>query len=72
MTRDAGLIMAGQKAEHYEIATYGSLIHLADTLGISGASELLKATLNEEKAADEKLSTIADTSVNTKAKEEVE
>jgi ferritin-like metal-binding protein YciE len=65
---DAGLIMAGQKAEHYEIATYGSLIVFAETLGLTKQAALLKKTIAEEKATDEKLSTLAEGSINQKAK----
>lgn len=70
MTRDAGLIMAGQKAEHYEIATYGGLISLAKTLGRPDIAEIMVQTLEEEKAADTKLSTIAEDRVNIGASEE--
>ena len=66
---DAGLIMAAQKVEHYEIATYGSLVALAQELGLEDAAALLDETLNEEKAADEKLSEIANT-VNSEANTE--
>jgi len=65
--RDVGLIFAGQKAEHYEIATYGGMIQLANTLGYGEVSELLKQTLEEEKKADELLSNIAENSVNRMA-----
>tara|TARA_R110002020_G_scaffold101592_1_gene239188 strand:- start:63 stop:557 length:495 start_codon:yes stop_codon:yes gene_type:complete len=58
---DAALIAASQKVEHYEIATYGTLASLADQLGLTKAKKLLGATLDEEKAADEKLSSISDT-----------
>ena len=67
--RDAGIISAGQKVEHYEIATYGTLAAFAKTLGEDEAAELLLETLNEEKEADEKLSEIADT-INVEADEE--
>lgn len=71
MTRDVGLIMAGQKAEHYEIASYGSMVQLAKTLDLgSEITGLLEETLNEEKGADEKLSAIAENNVNVEAKEE--
>jgi len=65
--RDAGIISAGQKVEHYEIATYGSLIQFAKTLNMEDAAELLRETLKEEKAADEKLSEIALKTVNMEA-----
>ncbi|WP_431225862.1 ferritin-like domain-containing protein (plasmid) [Serratia sp. L9] len=58
--RDAGLIGAAQKVEHYEIATYGTLLALAKKLGYREAAKLLEATLKEEKATDEKLSVISD------------
>jgi ferritin-like metal-binding protein YciE len=65
--RDAGIISAGQKVEHYEIATYGTLLAFAKLLGQKQAVSLLETTLNEEKAADEKLSEIAESSINAKA-----
>lgn len=58
--RDAGLIGAAQKVEHYEIATYGTLHALAKKLGYKDAVRLLEETLKEEKATDEKLTVIAD------------
>ncbi|HKC36128.1 MAG TPA: ferritin-like domain-containing protein [Chitinophagaceae bacterium] len=72
MTRDAGIIMAAQKVEHYEIATYGSLVQLAKTLGRNDAAELLHQTLEEEKQADEKLTEIAEWNVNQAAANETE
>jgi len=63
---DAGIISAGQKVEHYEIASYGTLRQFAETLGLSKAESLLAATLNEEKIADVKLSKIAQ-SINVEA-----
>ena len=56
---DAAMICAAQKVEHYEIAAYGSLIAYANLLGMDKAVELLETTLEEEKEADEKLSSIA-------------
>ena len=53
--RDAGIIAAGQKVEHYEIATYGTLAAYAGLLGLNEAQGLLHESLAEEKAADEKL-----------------
>jgi len=70
MTRDAGIIMAAQKVEHYEIATYGSLVQLAKTLGRNDAAEILHQTLEEEKQADEKLTEIAEWNVNQAAAQE--
>ncbi len=58
--RDAGLIGAAQKVEHYEIATYGTLIAMAKKLKLTEAATLLGDTLNEEKSTDEKLTDIAD------------
>ncbi len=65
--RDVALIMAAQKVEHYEIATYGSLITIARLLDYSTVADLLKETLKEEKEADEKLTKIAESSVNKQA-----
>ena len=59
--RDVGIIGAAQAVEHYEIARYGALAAWAKQLGMDDAAELLVQTLEEEKAADEKLSTLADT-----------
>jgi len=58
--RDAGLIGAAQKVEHYEIATYGTLIALATKLQLGEAANLLSATLDEEKSTDKKLTAIAE------------
>ena len=66
---DAGIISAGQKMEHYEIATYGTLRQFAETLGLTEAVSLLAATLEEEKAADEKLSEVATSAINVEAAE---
>ena len=51
-TRDVGLILAGQKVEHYEIATYGGLVQLARNLGHDDVAGILKTTLDEEKTAE--------------------
>lgn len=67
---DAGIILAGQKVEHYEIATYGTLCSFAQTLGIDDAADLLQQTLDEEKEADFTLSEISQ-SINVEAAEEV-
>jgi ferritin-like metal-binding protein YciE len=64
---DAGIISAGQKVEHYEIATYGTLRQFAETLGLQEAVTLLEETLDEEKAADEKLSEVATFAINIEA-----
>jgi ferritin-like metal-binding protein YciE len=66
---DAGIISAGQKVEHYEIATYGTLRQFAQTLGLDDVAELLQTTLDEEKAADQKLTEVAVTAVNVEANE---
>jgi len=68
--RDVGLIFAGQKAEHYEIATYGGMITLAKTLGYDDAADLLSQTLSEEKKADELLTNIAENDINYQAASE--
>jgi len=67
--RDAGLIAAAQKVEHYEMATYGCLRDWAQLLGNERASELLQETLDEEGAADNRLSSIAQ-SLNVAANED--
>lgn len=72
MTRDAGIISAAQKVEHYEIASYGTLRTLATTLGYSEAAELLEATLKEEKTCDELLTQIAEGAINQSASTEKE
>ncbi|MFZ4263297.1 ferritin-like domain-containing protein [Sphingobacterium sp. HJSM2_6] len=65
--RDAGIIAASQKVEHYEIATYGTIAAFAKVLGHQEALKILLKTLKEEKACDEKLTDIADTNLNSKA-----
>jgi ferritin-like metal-binding protein YciE len=65
--RDVGLIFAGQKAEHYEIATYGSLVQLARDMGQIRIAELLTQTLDEEKKADDKLTDLATNGINRRA-----
>ena len=64
---DAGLIAAAQKVEHYEISAYGTLIAYANLLGMDSASKTLKQTLDEEKAADAKLTSVAESTVNIQA-----
>ena len=71
-TRDAGIISAAQKIEHYEIASYGTLKVLAMTLGYNEAAEILDATLQEEKNADSKLTGIAEGGINQSASGEKE
>lgn len=68
--RDAGIIAASQKIEHYEIATYGTLAAFAKTLGEDEAVELLVQTLNEEKEADVTLTEAAYNTINFDATEE--
>ena len=67
--RDAGLIAAAQRVEHYEIAAYGCAVTFAELLGETKAMALLKKTLGEEEAADGKLSAIAEREVNQAALE---
>jgi len=67
MVRDAGIICSAQKVEHYEIASYGSLCAFANTLGMQDAADILKKILEEEKEADEKLSEVAEGTVNMEA-----
>jgi ferritin-like metal-binding protein YciE len=66
--RDAALISAAQRVEHYEMAAYGTVRAYAELLGQSQVAELLKETLEEEKAADQKLTSIAQ-KVNVRAKQ---
>lgn len=72
MTRDVGIIMAAQKVEHYEIATYGGLAQIATTMGLDEAADLLNETLEEEKETDELLTEIAENNINWKAEQETE
>lgn len=65
--KDAALIAAAQRVEHYEISGYGTARTFAQRLGLTQAANLLQQTLQEEKAADEKLNTIAESSVNRQA-----
>lgn len=70
--RDAGIIAAAQKVEHYEIASYGTLRTFAQTLGLDDAAEILEEILEEEKNADQTLTEVAESSINVEALEEVE
>ena len=70
ITRDAGIISAAQKIEHYEIASYGTLKTLASVLGYNEAAELLDSTLQEEKTCDSLLTKIAEAGINQKSKSE--
>jgi len=72
VVRDAGIISATQKIEHYEIATYGTLRQFAETLGLTDAAALLELTLDEEKDADKKLTDVAVSAINVEAAEEDE
>ena len=64
---DAALIGAAQTVEHYEIARYGTLIAWAKQLGRSDCASLLQKNLDEEKAADKKLTSLAESKINRKA-----
>jgi ferritin-like metal-binding protein YciE len=64
---DASLIAAGQRAEHYEMAAYGTLVAWAKAMGHDDAADLLQQILDEEKAADEKLSALAEGGINQEA-----
>ena len=64
---DAAIIASGQAVEHYEITRYGSLIAWAKRLGRNDVAKVLEQTLNEEKAADKKLTSVAESQVNLKA-----
>lgn len=70
--RDAGIISAAQKVEHYEIATYGTLRQFAETLQLTEVEKLLATTLQEEKEADLKLSEVAMEAINVDAAHEKE
>ncbi len=65
--RDAGLIAAAQRVEHYEMAGYGTVRSLARQLGRDDIAQILQQTLDEEGAADKKLSAIAESNVNVHA-----
>ncbi len=71
-TRDVALILAAQKVEHYEIASYGGLRQLAVTLGNNEVAGLLQQTLDEEKETDLLLTSIAENDINYQAAEEEE
>ena len=66
-TMDACLIASGQRAEHYEMAAYGTLVAWAQAMGHTEAADLLQQILDEEKAADEKLSALAEGGINQEA-----
>ncbi len=65
--RDAGVIAAANRVEHYEIAAYGSARTFAQTLGLTQAAALLEQTLQEEKKADQKLTQLAESMINEEA-----
>ena len=70
LTRDAALIIAAQKVEHYEIASYGGLAQLAITMGMNRAADLLEKTLQEEEQTDQLLTDIAESYINVSAEQE--
>ena len=70
--RDAGLIICAQKIEHYEIASYGSMVQLARTMGREDVADLLEITLEEEKETDLLLTELAVSGININAEEETE
>ncbi|WP_207513923.1 YciE/YciF ferroxidase family protein [Longitalea luteola] len=72
MTRDAAIIMSCQKVEHYEIASYGSLVEFANTLGYEDAASILEQTLQEEKETDQILTGVAESNINWEAEQETE
>ncbi len=69
--RDAAIVVSGNKVEHYEMALYGSLVAFAQQLGFRDAATLLQQILDEEKAADAKLTQIGETNVNPSAAQEL-
>jgi ferritin-like metal-binding protein YciE len=72
LTRDVGIIAAAQKIEHYEIASYGTLVQLAMTMGQAEIAEILNETLEEEKQTDVNLTAIAENNINYEAEQEGE
>lgn len=72
MTRDAVIIIAAQKIEHYEIASYGGLVQIALTFGMDAVADLLEKTLEEEEETDLQLTDIAEAYINMEAAEEEE
>jgi ferritin-like metal-binding protein YciE len=66
-TMDACLIAAGQRAEHYEMAAYGTLVAWAEGMGHTEAARLLQQILDQEKAADKKLTALAESGINQEA-----
>ncbi len=72
MTRDAAIIMAAQKVEHYEISSYGTMVQLAKTMGNEEIAGILETTLEEEKETDVLLTTLAENDINWEAEQEDE
>lgn len=72
MTRDVAIIIAAQKVEHYEIASYGGLVQLAKTMGNDEIAGILEQTLEEEKETDTLLTQIAENDINWQAEQEGE
>lgn len=70
LTRDAALIIAAQKVEHHEIASYGSVVTLAQVMGHTEVARLLQQTLEEEKNTDRKLTQLAESFINDRANDE--
>jgi ferritin-like metal-binding protein YciE len=70
MTRDAGIIIASQKVEHYEIASYGGMVQLAKTMGQEEAAGILDSILEEEKQTDVLLTELAESGINWEAEQE--
>ncbi|MEB2778528.1 ferritin-like domain-containing protein [Algoriphagus sp. D3-2-R+10] len=70
MVRDAGIIIASQKVEHYEIASYGTLVAFATKMGLKDAAKILSKTLNEEKETDSNLTKMAESEINEEAASE--
>jgi len=68
--RDAAMLAAAQAVEHYEISRYGTLAAWAKKMEMSDAAELLHATLEEEKATDEKLTELADSEITVEAEQD--
>jgi len=67
VTRDAAIISAAQKVEHYEIASYGTLVAFAKILGLDDAAEILESILEQEKNADQTLTEVAESAINIEA-----
>ena len=72
MTRDAAIIMAAQKVEHYEISGYGTMVQLAKTMGNEEIAGILESILEEEKETDQLLTSLAETGINWEAEQEGE